>query len=531
MDTTPELEPTTTYDLTAEQLEATREKIAKLNQRAAAKGLGGAVELSWEHVAVTDTDDFTGMKRTRMVYRTTVTGKPLAYQGWEFLATLDWDEYAGLVVRALPGAVAIEREGLREGWCDHCKATRARRVTYVVREQATGRQIQVGRSCVKDFLGWAPTPAFLDAHTPADGWFGESGHSDFTPLTVLAYAWAVIKLEGFVPTSQHWSTSTRDLVSQALYPNRRSAQDRAFAEKMRPLADEATERAGEILAFLLSDDFSGGSDYVLNLKSVAAGAMVNPKYLGLLVSAPQAYAKHQERTLIRERQQAEVAESQWVGTPADKAAGVKATRLTVTVTVRTLRYINGDYGTSTLYTLLADDGNLYKWFASSDVLGDREGARFKIIGSVKKHEEFNGVKSTVLTRCKVIETLGTADGEQEQHTPAEEPQAAQEGPAALPVAEEVQEAPSAPQDPQEGPQEAPHAQGHAVGDVIEVNTTAGELVGVIRLTGEGWQGHWVRDWDAFLRSNGQDGADLSDWTGSVANMTAWVRDVHNLRSL
>jgi len=399
------------YRLSYAQLEASREKFTKINDRAAKKGLTG----SWGFTSVerrveTQTHPATGFPVERVYYECTIGGSAPAFEGWQFIGTLDWDEYAGLIVRALPGAPAIQRDNLRQGWCDHCKTTRIRRTTYVVRDTSNGAQLQVGGSCIKDFTGWAGNVAWLEKQLPSQSgeeWFGQAGHVDYTPSAVLATAWAVIKQHGFVPASHHDKTTTRTLVDMALYPNTKNAKEEAFARSLRPLAKEAAGRAEEIKAFVLSDAFGGDSDYVLNLKAAAAGERVSPRNFGLLVSAPQAYARHLERTLIREKQAADDAGSQWIGTAPDKAQGVKGSRLEVEVTMRSLRYIQGDYGVSTLYVMTDGSGNVLKWFASDDKLGEREGARFLIRGTVKAHEEYHGVRQTVLTRCTVLKTLPT----------------------------------------------------------------------------------------------------------------------------
>lgn len=402
-----------TYRLSWAQVEATREKFEKMNARAAKKGLSGSWELTKvERVVEVEDHPVTGLPVEKVWYECQVGGAPIAFEGWQFIATLDWDEYAGLIVRAVPGAVAVDREALREGWCDHCKTTRRRRKTYVVRDMNNGTQLQVGRSCIKDFIGWQGNVAWLEKNnTDSEGFFGDAGRIDYTPATVLATAWAVIKENGFVPASQPWETTTKDLVSIALYPNLKNAKEREFAESLRPLAAEAAGRAEEIRTFILSDDFGGTSDYVLNLKAATGGERVSPRNFGLLVSAPQAYARHQEKTLIREKKAKLGENSQWLGTAPDKAKGIKGTRAEHTVTVAGIRYIDGDFGVTTLYTLVDDEGNLLKWFASDDKLGETEGARFVIKGTVKAHSTFNETKETVLTRCAVVTKLEAAPAE------------------------------------------------------------------------------------------------------------------------
>jgi hypothetical protein len=47
-----------------------------------------------------------------------------------------------------------------------------------------------------------------------------------------------------------------------------------------------------------------------------------------------------------------------------------------------------------------DKGNQFKWFASK-YSGMEVGKTYKIRGTVKAHDEYQGRKQTALTRCKV----------------------------------------------------------------------------------------------------------------------------------
>lgn len=394
-----------TFRIDATQLAATRKKFDKINKRAEKQGLGGRLTLDAKRVEVTETNPLTRIETTHIAYDVVMGGSPPAYENWQFIATLDWDQHAGLIVRAAPGAAQVDRTSLREGRCDHCNTTRSRRHIYVVRNDDTGEQMQVGRSCIKDFTGWAGTITLLNSpgrDDDGEAWFGDPGQRDYSPLTVLAYAWAVIKLYGWVPASAagHYSTPTRDRVLTAMYPSPRSETDMELARTLAPLADEATEKARKILDFILSSDFTGTSDYVLNLKAAAAGHGVSSRNFGLMTSAPQAYARHMEQTLRREREARNAESSEYFGE-------VKQ-RYDLTVTVLGLRYVESAYGTSTLYRLMDQNGNLFTYFASRDVLGENEGVQLAIRGTVKGHEEYKGSKITRLTRCKVLKEINCA---------------------------------------------------------------------------------------------------------------------------
>lgn len=62
----------------------------------------------------------------------------------------------------------------------------------------------------------------------------------------------------------------------------------------------------------------------------------------------------------------------------------------------------GFYGATFVSTLMTDEGNVLVWKSSTCLLGVRKpGTRFDLTATIKAHIEYNGVKQTVLSRCKV----------------------------------------------------------------------------------------------------------------------------------
>ena len=87
--------------------------------------------------------------------------------------------------------------------------------------------------------------------------------------------------------------------------------------------------AKRIHEFLLSDEFSGFGEYVTNLKAIARSEFCQPKFVGFLASAPQAWAKAQERSLIKQREKAEIT-NEFLGEIKDK--------LELPVTLKSIRF-------------------------------------------------------------------------------------------------------------------------------------------------------------------------------------------------
>jgi hypothetical protein len=233
---------------------------------------------------------------------------------------------------------------------------------------------------------------------------GAARDYDYTPLSVLAVAWAVIQEFGFVRSNEYgYSTPTKYTVATVLYPpNKGQAREDALAliRKLQPHIDRAKGQAELIRDFILSDEFAGESEYAVNLKAIVAAERVGYRHLGLLVSAPQAWSKAIERDLRRQAEKAEL---------VNEFFGAVKEKVELTVSIKLVSFIDGNYGTTTLYTLVTSDGHLVKWFSSSAALGkDITTESFRIKATIKGFDEFRETKYTIITRAKVLEVIPAA---------------------------------------------------------------------------------------------------------------------------
>src|SRR6185503_12463708 len=89
--------------LTREELAATLEKVEKINARAARRNWTGRLTVEYDKVEITEEND-AGIETTRVVWATEITGEAPRYEGWTFLAVLDWHTAGGeLITRVAPG--------------------------------------------------------------------------------------------------------------------------------------------------------------------------------------------------------------------------------------------------------------------------------------------------------------------------------------------------------------------------------------------------------------------------------------------
>lgn len=408
------------YTVPAHTLPAIRKELAAQHRKAARAGRGGdAPELEvireeWRrrcasgcgyktHTICGECGDSTYPAQVAIV-RLVVAAPVVA--GWEFLAAIE-PLGAGNLIRRMPGAapdVSLEayRDAAIAQRCEHCQTSRRRALTFVLRELATGRLLQVGRSCLQAFLGEDPADILLrlrwaDLLRDADSddcWGAGSGAQvrGVPTIEYLEHVAATIRVDGWRPRAHDCPTAV--LASRLAWPSAGGgAEERAWRQERRP-----TEADRELAAAAL---VAGqglpviGYEFESNLRLVACADVVIYRTTGLAAALVQREWRRREA----ERTAAAAApapgrQPQHVGTVGERLRDLP-------VTVVSGRVIDGQYP-STLLKLVTADGDTLAWFASGELLiSDYEGKRAKLTATVKDHGEFRGVPETRITRAKL----------------------------------------------------------------------------------------------------------------------------------
>ena len=132
---------------------------------------------------------------------------------------------------------------------------------------------------------------------------------------------------------------------------------------------------------------------------------LSPKQMKWVRKLPREMGK---RAKAREDAQEARRGSEWVGD-----VGERLRELPLAVMFTT--HIDTEFGGSKLAKFTDADGNEFGWFGSgSDIWELEKGQEIVLTGTVKKHDTYQGIKQTMLTRCKVIEytkghPLGSAE--------------------------------------------------------------------------------------------------------------------------
>ena len=311
--------------------------------------------------------------------------------GYTALAKLEHFENGNIVTR-LDG-----KEGIPEGWrsltpyCEHCRSSRQRNVTYLV-QHFDGSVKQVGSSCLHDYTGIDPraATAFAELYDAIgeDEACGENYREErergtrlYEVRDVIAYACDCIRAKGY-----HTKDST-DATAEEVRKD--------VVECRREYSREAGRRADEIIRWLTSPENGSTWDLICDCIPLAKQGWCKLTHIGRLAYLPVAYEKEIERErreADREARRAQAAEeSKYIGNIGER----------LTLSLRSAEFVTsweGFFGYTYLYRFTDEDGNVLVWFASGSQ--EVKGAT-KLTGTVKEHSERDGVKQTVVTRCRV----------------------------------------------------------------------------------------------------------------------------------
>lgn len=278
--------------------------------------------------------------------------------------------------------------------CEHCGGNHGQRKTFIVRHK-DGTEKQVGRTCLKEYCGIDPQRIGLlnslgdelDLLDEQNYNFVRSGIPvAYDIKDALTYAFDILTKQGY--RKSEMPNSNKERLGEAMqHPYEVADKVKAEAEAMFKAVKA------------MSKDEAFKADLV-NIKSLVDSGYCKASNFGFVAYAPVAYNKYIKRCEELKQREADAA----IERESSEYVGEVGERLTIkTKTVKILTSWETQYGTTWLYKIVDEQNNVYVWFASSPFF-EREALVTEIKATVKDHNERDGVKQTVLTRCKVTKT-------------------------------------------------------------------------------------------------------------------------------
>jgi len=375
------------YTIPAARKKAVEFRIFKLAKKAKKYG-NEDINITFSDPYFSEMKDVHGIERTVELVDVEVTGEAPVYQeGWSLIARVELLGDENLVHEVPTKSVEIDgRFRTHNGNCEHCKKLRKRNDVYVFDNGE--EQIAVGRQCLRDFIG-ADDPKAIVSRAQ----FFESVKRDideecegFAKSAIyvedaLALTSAFIRKDGWVSKAKMRDTgtiSTADCVLNSM--NHVKGYDMKVDDEDMDLAEEVVAR--------FRNSKGEENNYMENLRVLIKQDMVQEKNLGLLCSAVSVLIE--EKTVKAE---SESSRSEYVGEIKQRIRGLG-------VTVSKEIYLGtSEFGERYVYNFVTREDDVLVWFTGKkDVsVGDEVNLDF----TVKDHNEYRGIKQTVVTRAKI----------------------------------------------------------------------------------------------------------------------------------
>lgn len=318
------------------------------------------------------------------VFDVTIESDIIKKDGYEVVAKIEHIDGGNIVNTFGKDAGKPEWSAL-EPKCEHCGNNRHRRLTFIVRHE-DGSEKQVGRSCLKDYCGINPDyvmwlnqlqDIILNDDIDHHDFDTYPAHKAYSTITMIALAMKVLASQGYVKSGER--NSNRHIMSELCDDYRPSEVELDEAKKM--AESFAALGSGEICDSMLA-----------NIQTLINCGYCKISHFGYLAYAPVAYEKYNERMKRKAERDAERAaernSSEYVGEVGQRIT-VQLSEMKLITSWETM------YGYTYLYKFIDIAGNILMWFASR-VIADCS----TIKATVKEHTERDGIKQTIITRCK-----------------------------------------------------------------------------------------------------------------------------------
>lgn len=326
---------------------------------------------------------------------------------WRFIASVEHTEKGNIINRADFAIEVPERFYSSSSVCEHCGTNRVRKDTFIVMNETTGEFKQVGKSCLADFTGGLSAEAIARYYS----WFDElvkgeavdfgGGYSRYYEKNQMLHFFAeTIRKYGYVKKFDDEGFRNQDATVYRAFDFYRAIHDPYFSEKDRAYCYEEIERVSfnpdspeaisdteAALAWLDEQDVS--NNYIHNLKTICGLEYVTYKHFGIMASLFASWKRETAK-----------AEQKKLSRKLSRHVGDVGQRFTFNVnSFELLTSWQTDYGTTYLYKMTDEAGNVLVWKSSKWI--EEPDAVKTVTGTVKAHSEFNMIKQTEITRCKV----------------------------------------------------------------------------------------------------------------------------------
>lgn len=290
--------------------------------------------------------------------------------------------------------------------CEHCGINRKRNATYMVQD-CNDKTLQVGSSCLQDFLGVDPAAAvngieygsiISEIGEDEERWgCGASAPRVFPLVDVAAAALSLISKNGFVSAADaEYGNAVKtgnDMLTLLLKSNPRLSD---WYAKMEPTAENRA--AAQVIVDRLTNrilpDYKA-NPAALDSFSFKLGIILNRQVADYKDFQLFAASVNREAGMIAKASVKNTVKNEWL--PGATEGG----KIAVKATISMVKEVFSTFGTSLLVKFVSVDGFPLTTFYSGNACEFNPGATVLLKGTVKRLEDGKFGKQTMLTRVKV----------------------------------------------------------------------------------------------------------------------------------
>lgn len=260
-------------------------------------------------------------------YRVVIAGTQPIVNGYEFLGTVE-HKSAGNILKLREGLEeTLDLTPYRQGKqkCEHCGQRRYRKDTYLVHSPEDNKVVQVGRTCLKDFMGHK-SPEFF-AHyaqflieceaVDEEKEYHGFGRTDMSVRTqnFLEVVYAIMikdgcyknkSYEGGSTSSQAWSYHFQD--TRGMKQSEVDAY-RAWCKEIEYSSELPENKAKAMEAIKYYQNLENPNNFDHNLKVIATEEYIEPKNFGLGAYVMQGYFNFEAKENAKAEKAKKIAEA------------------------------------------------------------------------------------------------------------------------------------------------------------------------------------------------------------------------------
>lgn len=308
--------------------------------------------------------------------------------GYSFVALLEMTPNGeGNLIKKISEDVEVPTIYRSRCECDHCGASRFRKYTVLLQNDSTKEYVQVGKSCVKDYLGqdMSNYASYLNFYSMLENEVDNIRMSlrketrGYSFEDIVKQTLEYVKRFGYISKAQAIDSVDSVATSTAVYYALNSFEDFEIYD----ISEESKSLCDQVVSFV--KDLDTSSDYNNNLKLLLNSPYIENKNLGLVVSSVGYYLRE-----INNSTKKSAPPSNYIGGIGDK--------IEFTSTPECVYSALGEFGWTYIYRMMSNN-DVIIWKTNKCLDTDTQ---IKIKATIKDHAEYKGVKQTFITRGRVV---------------------------------------------------------------------------------------------------------------------------------